>query len=571
MVETYKYQRSNRALQIEQLPGTGRLEQDYDTAVIRLAVLHKKPNDGEQQFHLLFAMVELLTPDIPAPANSPVEKPNRSPIRVWSKRLSNRGNEINTIFIDHVVVDVATALEWYRRCREDGMLHLPDDDKFDFDGNGGHELGAFTQEPVWPELTVLPAGNPHELPFVQGWHVSPRVHNLLRPLDVTKSAPFIDRLLKDEDERNTATDFVSEHFHFDWSEWPELCGSAHLVLANPVLRGCGMTLQDKPNEFVDTRGINFKVSPRDATSLETLTLHVWEKRENGAGFFKTVDLNDGVVHLQREGGESLIGFFVTCSERGLVAYSGEPTSFMKKIVIQQRMVGSTQIISGSVEGRRPIEYKRQVGLSQDIEVGESEVEFDGERVLRQGRYRRDGSEASLRTKQRWFSGQLDRAERFVRAIVWQQTESVRFVDPYFGASALLRFGVGTSSADTKVQVLTSTHFLVQTREGEDGDASKQTRGHQLQYMIEQVLEKGLVKRLEVRVMPSRAMPEIHDRFLMLDNDAWLIGCSFEDFGKRGSMAVRLHSADHAREQIQDVWDRAKPLREWLTERNNEEV
>ena len=58
---------------------------------------------------------------------------------------------------------------------------------------------------------------------------------------------------------------------------------------------------------------------------------------------------------------------------------------------------------------------------------------------------------------------------------------------------------------------------------------------------------------------------IHDRFLVLDNDIWLLGSSLNEFGERGTATVRLPYAPEPLENIERVWGDARPLEEFVTD------
>jgi hypothetical protein len=56
----------------------------------------------------------------------------------------------------------------------------------------------------------------------------------------------------------------------------------------------------------------------------------------------------------------------------------------------------------------------------------------------------------------------------------------------------------------------------------------------------------------VRVMTGKH-PAIHDRFLIVDDRAWLLGSSLGAFGERGSMLVELPFPTQVLPELERVW------------------
>jgi hypothetical protein len=61
--------------------------------------------------------------------------------------------------------------------------------------------------------------------------------------------------------------------------------------------------------------------------------------------------------------------------------------------------------------------------------------------------------------------------------------------------------------------------------------------------------------IEVRVS-SGEPPPIHDRFLIQDENVWLLGSSLNSFGERGTMAVLLADPTPVKTMLAEEWERA---------------
>jgi hypothetical protein len=68
--------------------------------------------------------------------------------------------------------------------------------------------------------------------------------------------------------------------------------------------------------------------------------------------------------------------------------------------------------------------------------------------------------------------------------------------------------------------------------------------------------------VEVRVMAGDKAP-IHDRFVHVDDDLWLLGSSLNEFGSRGTTAVKLANAPKVAADLEVAWSEAKTLGDFV--------
>jgi hypothetical protein len=114
-----------------------------------------------------------------------------------------------------------------------------------------------------------------------------------------------------------------------------------------------------------------------------------------------------------------------------------------------------------------------------------------------------------------------------------------------------------------VKSLTSWLFLWSDIDRNDDSTLAEQSGtekEKLQDTLE-TLRKEDFGPYEIRVLEGREQSPIHDRFLVIDDEAWLLGSSFNKFGNRGTMLVKLHRPKPVIDILMDYWesDKTRPL------------
>jgi hypothetical protein len=80
----------------------------------------------------------------------------------------------------------------------------------------------------------------------------------------------------------------------------------------------------------------------------------------------------------------------------------------------------------------------------------------------------------------------------------------------------------------------------------------------LAYLTSIAREKSVVVPT-VRVMQGGDTPAIHDRYIVIDDEVWHCGPSFNELGARLGVVVRLPDPIPVRREINAVWSQSTPL------------
>ena len=176
------------------------------------------------------------------------------------------------------------------------------------------------------------------------------------------------------------------------------------------------------------------------------------------------------------------------------------------------------------------------------------------------------------------------AETFLRKKIMGARRSVVIIDPYFSTNEFFAYALAVTMRGVSIEIITSAkHLKEKSRlqiydevEGESGrgddgaepqSAARPELGTELQRQVKAYEEKGMGKIL-VYVMTGDK-PVIHDRFLIVDGEAWFCGGSFNEIGNRLSCLMRMQDSDEliriVEEMVHD--DQILDLETWVERRN----
>jgi hypothetical protein len=150
----------------------------------------------------------------------------------------------------------------------------------------------------------------------------------------------------------------------------------------------------------------------------------------------------------------------------------------------------------------------------------------------------------------------------VRALVARAQTRVIFVDPFFTHVDVREFALATQYQDVGVCALVGRSDNLWQRTNGDQKVVGDAFAEDLYALAEELKRPGLTLP-DVRLMGHKART-YHDRFLVIDDDVWHFGHSFNQLGQlEVSMATRLRYPDEIRDWItEDMCRAARFLKEW---------
>ncbi|HCE2222821.1 TPA: hypothetical protein NJ360_004334 [Vibrio parahaemolyticus] len=518
----------------------------FEWAEVRLATFDQR---------LLFASVHLLPKGRSKPEiMNGVEK----------HKLPRKGG---TLYFRRTVLTAKDAVKWYRAIEDTPVTPLPSchtDRDTRFDGMPIRNT-KMIDDPIWPTLGL------------------PYSNSLFSNLETVDPAPFIGNTSSRVHRRfgdgkgfevilndSSALAFLARRLHIKLDSYPEYLGSTVLLVPDPVISKIDNFVIPNNNSNGDEY-IFYRFVPRVGQTLEGLKLITFDERASLLSSFEVLDVpKNGIIKINKGSCIGKYGYVVTHPVHGILAYH-QPTGFLRAANVSIGVIGETR------EVRVPIGESKKAS-SIDYEVNRisrsnSNYGYDhippnvNSRVGTAARARERLSEA-FRLDQKWFGkGTRKEAMAFIRQRISRARSRVIIADPYFGILQIPQYLLAITSNDVKIELLTSRlAFESSTPTDEDGgvenfSTSVEAKVRQFNEEVERI-KKGGNSDFEVMVLNGKS-PELHDRFLVIDDDVWFMGNSLNTLGSRASMVIKLPNPDEVLSALRDFHNKSEKFSDYI--------
>lgn len=498
----------------------------HQYAIIRYATCSFK---SSSKIHLLFASVELLHSDRAKPRSQSlfaVGKKNLPDIRALKAPFDCQ------LGFRRVAMKVDDAIAWYLTCG-DGNATIPKPMELELQGPAdGKPLQSenLTQEPIWPNLSSPITSNSlfgddgtdFPSPYLGKGAFPAQVHRLIPDHETD-----LEILKNSEDARA----WLSRRVHFDIGEYPELIGSAVLIVPDPNIRSAHVYLArniENDEHFIS------EVIPRSTGKIDNYELTVFEKRYGTVGYMKSHDLSENSFSIDKVPQQlEESGFFLRENNKGLIAYQ-PPAPFLRSISTSMSMM-SKQYKFRASDGEHIISVASKKAPFETRMHEETETTRDFRGKMLRAEHSRLRRRKAKNYGQIWFIDQ-DEARTFIRSLISRANEQITIIDPYAAGAQVIDYAAFVSTDQIKVNVLTSFAPL-NLPENTDFASSKKELLDEFQESIELFKLRGIP--LDIRFMAGGKKPVLHDRFLIIDEQVWFCGNSLNQIGVRQGMILKL--------------------------------
>ncbi|UXJ50308.1 VPA1262 family N-terminal domain-containing protein [Pseudomonas citronellolis] len=505
-------------------PDAAILDDDYQHAVVDMTCLFHN-----NACYLVFAAAQLLPAELGAPAE---EQPTSHPF----KKLKSSGRLVRRRY----VVSAKEARTWYCNCLTGEVQLLKGDEKL------YHPLhDRLFPEPSWPYLATTED-------FVAASDVDGalRVHHLM-PRDCP---PMMSQLC---DEEPAVAAWLHSELGIDFLRHPEQFGSVHLLLPNPVLRNLQIKLH------VDKQGAEkavLRLSPRHKHSVTGLEVMMLEHRPTGISAIHTFTAQGSYLEIPHAGTAEKFELFIRCPVRGVLVWIKD-RSYRREVHFNLEATGSTQKAI-QVPGKDGPSFNVAIHeLVSKHTIGKPSGANGIPARLRKGQYDRQRTLAAEGLGQKWLHRNQEEATNFVRQLIGTARRRVWIIDPYFATAELFSFAAATAYLNTEVMILTGASTALAKPDEHENDKEVG------EVMLLNTSQSNM-QHIQVRVMTG-AMPTVHDRFLVIDDDVWFTGNSLNSLGERAGMMIKLPAPGPVIEKITQVLldsDRTNSLANWVQHR-----
>lgn len=523
-------------------------------AVIRLATIGKK----REASRLLFATVTVLNQGRPVPAA--MDKLDRLDIK--------KSNE--TISFRKVIQSKDDAEKWYRSLGSNNNLtpvptRTTDRNK-KYDGIK-FDVSKLQDDRPWPQLGLplqqdLFTHNKNYFtnpaPFIG--NIPARLHRRIG------SKEGFDGFIQDK----KAVTFIKRRLHIDLEQYHEYLGGAVYLSPDPVIKQIDNFMAPAKGEHGER--IIYRFIPYPGQTLQKLKLTEFSVENELLTNFDTYRIPDNnILTIDKGICDGLYGFIIHHYDYGVLAYQPPSSSFRQiniEFFIQSGKNSIVQVPTGSGKKAPQIEYPAsppsELASKCTIDGGYSSVSDVASRIYQASDRRKMMAEAKY-YDQHWFpeNSRKDTME-CIRDLIRPARSRVIIVDPYLSALQVVQYfyaiSPSGSPSDIVVKIFTTRLALENKQKIKTDDSIKK-----FQDELDK-LSKHQKFLPEVRVLSES---KLHDRFLIVDNNVWFVGNSFNSIGDKASMIIRLPNPYEVIERLDEITKDSQSLYEYKTNLDKE--
>lgn len=519
---------------------------DYSKAVVTLLWCI----DTFGQRKLVFSSIELYPNECAVP-----ETTSEQTIRVKITK-ENRPR----LFFRCITMDAEDALSLYEECMQKHSFPMSwkDDNCKDATINQINATTLLTS-PAWPSFSLGKQDDNELCPFLpERWGVCRMSHLLTSNPD-----PLLVKILEFEEPVN----WIEDRLLWNLNEYPELIGSMHLILPNPVYRYMEERLLPGNEGAPDKVRVHLALREKQTVSAG-MKLITAERSYFGVLNIQFTDVASRYITVELAGRAERFAAAFYSPTHGILDYT-DFAPFLRYIHIDIGIKDAVRIVN--VPGTDETYTIPLVSHDKPIIIGDKEephipeIEL-GKRIGYHVRQREAVKESAKLGQKLFYEENKKEAQEFIRNLIQQAKDKVIIVDPYFSTLDFYRYICAVTSPKVCVTILTSS--LVLKEKSNLGDNSLE-KGEELLQQINTYGEKLTDGIINVFVMTGD-QPLFHDRFLVTDKDVWFSGNSLNHLGERASVLLRLPEPTDVLRLIDSTLtntDRVKSLETWVTERN----
>lgn len=508
------------------------IKNDYKGAVIDLLWTSRKDN-CEEKSQLLFMSLEFYPKEINEYFISPRKTTTKDEYCIHHERFH---------------VDVMYAINLYKSLGEKRCF-IPIIEE----GQTKNviNVNSFIEFPQWPIFYLSKKSDIS--PYIPDWCGTCRTsHKISCAIDGD-----LFNLINDDDIRK----WCEDELQWDIAEVPELLGSIHIILPNPVYRDFSIRLH--PSKQNDYKILGY-FTTREGIDINRKKIHVltMEKSQFGITKYNSIDVKKNCIIIDTSGVVDRFAYVVVSDEHGILDYS-EFNSFMYKIKLNIEAPFKERRVEICDQGKDdytvPIitdEKRINIGtVSKRIEL----IEKLNKRDVSKKNKRKAYESGQILFKM----GEEKEAQKYIRELIGQARERVVIVDPYFSVIELYKYILSIPRSRVIRKIITSHTVL--KRKKNINDEGRKAEGIYLNNKINEECSEFNIK-VKVKVMIEKHIP-IHDRFLIIDNSVYFSGNSLNHIGSKASMMVKIDYVDDILQLIRDIEEKCIDLSQWVDKQN----
>lgn len=422
-----------------------------------------------------------------------------------------------------------------------------------------------------PPVRVISSGTttidpPNEVPVVLSMDQSPGMAGILphrsAGLRVCTHLDTADttRQLFGDKEFLEVSSFISQTIAVDLRHYHEFVGATILCFTNPILRRLNERLSS------DKKSVLLELYPRLGKKLDGLTIELTDKRPNGSGFtqFYRCEQTKQLLTIPYSPYRIRTRLF---HPEGDVLWDSSG-HFMTGFQLNMGIMGPTRRLNVTKPDGKIETHEIQTMHYDTMGIPPTGVASPEDKLISAQRQRELDSLEANRTFV-YFppeDASVDKAKSMVRELLGQAKNECFICDPYLSASDVLEFALFVGNSALEVRLISSVKFLIQKVDND----SEITHGDNLYDVLESIRTQDPTAKIQCRALKGRNKSPLHDRFIVVDEQVYILGSSLNEFGSRATTLFRVPNPQPLIRQARRWWfedEQAVGLTEWIATRH----
>jgi hypothetical protein len=354
-----------------------------------------------------------------------------------------------------------------------------------------------------------------------------------------------------------------KHLGYDLTKIQEHIGNIYLFGCNPLLRFWETELLDFNRDLL----IRFK--ERAGRSIIGSRLVLQEHRADNPGFYLTYNITSVNQHITLPYFPDVLDIKIIDRQGQLIDSSfGGWANFNISMNVQHTAVEyHLNIASGEKVFTVP-----KKSSERSIKIGE--YDWTAAHYLRNALRSRRFQDLAASKEFVFFPKHPDspeRAKQVVRELLNQAREKCMILDPYFGPGDLI-YAFHVENISLPVQIISSAQYLnsrptiPEPKKGKRATLWDSIRAlfrkeplkeatylERLVNAVEEYRKHFPQQKIECKVLVGKKSP-LHDRFIVIDHDVYLLGSSLNEFGDRTTTITKVPDPKELIDQAVTWWE-----------------
>lgn len=352
---------------------------------------------------------------------------------------------------------------------------------------------------------------------------------------------------------------------FDLAAAPEHIGNVYLFASNPVVRFWEYSMPDLEKQVL----VSFY--ERMGNTVLGCRLILQEIRSDNKGFYIEQEITATRQRIDLPYFPDRLETRMLDRDGRLIDYSdGVWTNISVILGIQDKLINYSVVTEDG-----PLFFSvPKIMCDSKVNVGSYDRTIA--HYLKDARYQRRYQELEKTNDFVFFPKEetsIEKANKVVHAILNRAHLRCVILDPYFSAKDLV-YVFHIENVSVPVQIISSGAFLKQTRK------PPRTRWQKIRSKIAELVGKKQraltnaeelllalqsyeklypVQKIDCRVLPGYPSP-LHDRYIIVDEDAYLLGSSLNEFGNRTTTLIKVPAPAPMIAQALAWWDDCSDLK-----------